>query len=72
MLKITDLSLRRGTRLLLENVDLIKHSLSNKFSRFLLMPPAYFTYQDDGVYKYYANIIERVPEISIILYNYVE
>ena len=59
-----------GSNSLLENVDLIKHSLSNGINRFLLMPPAYFSYQDDGVYKYYANIIERVPTVSIILYNF--
>ena len=61
-----------GSNSLLENVDLIKHSLGNGINRFLLMPPAYFSYQDDGVYKYFANIIERVPTISIILYNYLK
>ncbi len=61
-----------GSNSLLENVDLIKHSLSNGINRFLLMPPAYYSYQDDGVYRYYSNIIEKVPEVSIILYNYLK
>ena len=59
-----------GSNSLLENCEIIKHGLSNSINRFLLMPPAYFTYQDSGVYKYFANIIERVPEIFIILYNF--
>tara|TARA_B100001123_G_C15107645_1_gene946157 strand:+ start:147 stop:1031 length:885 start_codon:yes stop_codon:yes gene_type:complete len=61
-----------GSNSLLENVDLIKHSLSNGINRFLLMTPAYYSYQDDGVYRYYSNIIEKVPEVSIILYNYLK
>ena len=36
------------------------------------MTPAYYSYQDDGVYRYYSNIIEKVPEVSIILYNYLK
>ena len=56
-----------GSNSLLENCEIIKHSLSNGINRFLLMPPAYFSYPDSGVYKYFANIIERVPEIFIIL-----
>ena len=59
-----------GSNSLLENCEIIKHSLSNGINRFLLMPPAYFSYPDSGVYKYFANIIERVPEIFIILYNF--
>ena len=59
-----------GSNSLLENCEIIKHSLSHGINRFLLMPPAYFSYQDSGVYKYFANIIERVPEIFIILYNF--
>ena len=59
-----------GSNSLLENCEIIKHSLSNGINRFLLMPPAYFSYQDSGVYKYFANMIERVPEIFIILYNF--
>ena len=59
-----------GSNSLLENCEIIKHSLSNGINRFLLMPPAYFSYKDSGVYKYFANIIERVPEIFIVLYNF--
>ena len=34
------------------------------------MPSAYYKYNDDGAYSFYANIIERVPESEIILYNF--
>jgi len=53
-----------------ENVEIIKCALSNKINRFLLMPPAYYKYDDEGVYSFYANIIQKVPEIEIILYNF--
>ena len=34
------------------------------------MPSAYYKYNDDGAYAFYANIIERVPQSEIILYNF--
>ncbi len=51
-------------------LKLIKHALSNRVDRFLLMPPAYYKYDDDGVYSYYANIIQKVPDAKILLYNF--
>ena len=59
-----------GSNSLIENVRLMKHALENGINRFLLMPPAYYEYSDEGVYSYYANIIERVPECEILLYNF--
>ena len=53
-----------------ENFQLMKHCINNGIDRFLIMPPAYYQYSHEGVYTYYANIIERVPEAKIILYNY--
>jgi 4-hydroxy-tetrahydrodipicolinate synthase len=34
------------------------------------MPPAYYKYGDEGAYAYYANVIQKVPESKIILYNF--
>ena len=34
------------------------------------MPPAYYKYDDNGVYTFYANVIQKVPESKIILYNF--
>ena len=59
-----------GTNALNENIELMKHSLNNGINRFLLMPPAYYKYGDDGVYSFYANIIQKVPESEILLYNF--
>ena len=59
-----------GTNSIIENVQLMKHCINNGIDRFLIMPPAYYEYSEEGVYVYYANIIERVPESKIILYNF--
>ena len=53
-----------------ETVELIKFSLKNGFNRFLIMPPAYYKYGDDAAYVFFANIIQRVSDIEIILYNF--
>ena len=59
-----------GTNSINENFQLMKHCIENGIDRFLIMPPAYYQYNHEGVYVYYANIIERVPESKIILYNF--
>jgi len=59
-----------GHNALNENIELMKHSLNNGIDRFLLMPPAYYKYGDDGVYSFYANIVQKIPESKIILYNF--
>ena len=59
-----------GANALNENIELMKHSLSNGIDRFLLMPPAYYKYDDDGAYSFYANVVQKVPESKIILYNF--
>jgi len=59
-----------GANALNENIELMKHSLSNGIDRFLLMPPAYYKYGDEGAFSFYANVIQKVPESKIILYNF--
>jgi len=59
-----------GVNSMNENVQLMKHCMENGISKFLIMPSAYYKYNDDGAYAFYANIIERVPESEIILYNF--
>jgi len=59
-----------GANALKENVEIMNHSLSNGIDRFLLMPPAYYKYDDEGAYSFYANIIQKIPECKIILYNF--
>ena len=59
-----------GTNSLSENVELMKRCLKNGIDRFLIMPSAYYKYNDEGVYNYYKNIVQQVPESKIILYNF--
>ncbi len=59
-----------GVNSMIENVQLMKHCIENKINKFLIMPSAYYKYNDEGAYAFYANIIERVPESEIILYNF--
>ena len=48
----------------------MKHSLNNGIDRFLMMPPAYYKYDDEGVFSFYKNVVQKVPESKIILYNF--
>ena len=59
-----------GANALNENIELMKHALNNGIDKFLLMPPAYYKYGDDGAYSFYANVVQKVPEGKIILYNF--
>ena len=53
-----------------ETVELMKHSLQNGINKFLIMPPAYYKYDDEQAYAFFSNIIQKVPESEIILYNF--
>ena len=59
-----------GANSLNENVQLMKLCLKNGIDRFLIMPSAYYKYNDDGAYAFYSNIVQQVPESKIILYNF--
>ena len=59
-----------GNNSLTETINIMKHSKENGFNLFLLMPPAYYQYGDEGAYIYYSKIINKVPDCKIILYNF--
>jgi len=59
-----------GENALNENIKIMKHSLNHGIDRFLVMPPAYYKYDDDGAYYFYENIVQQIPESKIILYNF--
>ncbi len=59
-----------GLNSLSDTINLMKISQSNKFNRFLIMPPAYYRYEDSDVISFYSKIIETLPESEIILYNF--
>ena len=48
----------------------MQHSIKAGFKNFLIMNVAYYKNEDIGVYNFYKNIINSVPESKIILYNF--
>ena len=59
-----------GLNSLVENINLMKVSISLGFKKFLIMPPAYYKYGDKEVISFYSKIVEQVPDAKIILYNF--
>jgi len=53
-----------------ETINFMKIAKSLNFKKFLIMPPAYYKYQDQDVINFYSKIIDAVPECEIILYNF--
>ena len=59
-----------GLNSLGETINLMKVAKSLGFNKFLIMPPAYYKYEDNEVIKFYTRIVEIIPEAEIILYNF--
>ena len=59
-----------GNNSLNENAELIKFSQKNGINYFLLGVPAYYKFSDEGTYSFYANLIQKIPDAKIILYNF--
>ena len=59
-----------GLNSLGDNINLLKISKSIGFENFLVMPPAYYKYNDDDVFNFYSKLIENVKDCRIILYNF--
>ena len=59
-----------GLNSLVETINLMKVSISLNFKKFLIMPPAYYSYGDKEVINFYTKIVEEVPDAKIILYNF--
>ncbi len=59
-----------GLNSLVETINLMKISISLNFNKFLIMPPAYYKYEDKEVIRFYTKIVEQVPDAEIILYNF--
>tara|TARA_B100001029_G_scaffold169398_1_gene164253 strand:- start:330 stop:1220 length:891 start_codon:yes stop_codon:yes gene_type:complete len=53
-----------------DTISLMQHSLKLGFNKFLIMNVAYYKNEDSGVYNFYKNIINSVPDSKIILYNF--
>jgi len=59
-----------GLNSLGETINLMKVAISLNFKRFLIMPPAYYKYEDKEALQFYTKIVETVPKSEIILYNF--
>jgi len=59
-----------GLNSLGETINLMKVATSLGFNKFLIMPPAYYKYEDSEVIEFYTRIVETIPESEIILYNF--
>tara|TARA_B100000287_G_C20499644_1_gene728561 strand:- start:112 stop:996 length:885 start_codon:yes stop_codon:yes gene_type:complete len=59
-----------GLNSLSETINFMKIASSLNFEKFLIMPPAYYKYEDNEVIEFYSRIIKAVPECKIILYNF--
>ena len=59
-----------GLNSLSETINLMKIATSQKFNRFLIMPPAYYKYGDNEVINFYSKIAEQIPNSKIIIYNF--
>ena len=59
-----------GLNSLVEVISLMKVARSLEFKKFLIMPPAYYKYEDNEVIEFYTKIVEAIPDSEIILYNF--
>ena len=59
-----------GLNSLNETVNFLKISTSLNFKNFLIMPPAYYKYDDKDAINFYTKIVESVPDSKIVLYNF--
>ncbi len=59
-----------GSNSLLDIMTLMRISMNLGFNKFLIMPPAYYKYEDSDVINFYSKIINELKECRIILYNF--
>ena len=59
-----------GLNSLGETINLMRVANSLSFKSFLIMPPAYYKYDDQDVKNFYSKIVEASPQSKIILYNF--
>ncbi len=61
-----------GLNSLNETVNFLKIAISLNLEKFLIMPPAYYKYDDKSVINFYARIVGSIPRCKILLYNFEE
>ena len=59
-----------GLNSLQDTISLLNLSISLELNKFLIMPPAYYMYEDKDVIRFYKKLLENVNDCEIILYNF--
>jgi len=59
-----------GLNSLADTISLMKICKSTGFKKFLIMPPAYYKYEDNEVFNFYSEIVKAITNCKIILYNF--
>tara|TARA_B100000902_G_scaffold29511_1_gene35474 strand:+ start:1889 stop:2773 length:885 start_codon:yes stop_codon:yes gene_type:complete len=59
-----------GSNSLSDTIALMRISMNLGLDKFLIMPPAYYKYEDSDVINFYSKIINELKECRIILYNF--
>ena len=59
-----------GLNSLSDTINLMKISKTLNFDKFLVMPPAYYKYEDEDVINFYSRLISEANDCKIILYNF--
>ena len=59
-----------GLNSLSETINLMRIAKSLEFTKFLIMPPAYYQYGDKQVFEFYSKLVQAIPESKIVLYNF--
>ena len=54
-----------GLNSLGETINLMRVATSLKFTKFLIMPPAYYQYSDKEVIEFYSKIVQVIPKSKI-------
>ena len=58
-----------GSNSLQENIEILKIAQDQGIYFSLLMGSAYFSYNEDGAYKWFSKLIDQVPKAKILIYN---
>ncbi len=59
-----------GSNSLQENIEILKIAQEQGIYFSLLMGSAYFSYNEDGAYKWFSKLIDELPKAKILIYNF--
>ena len=61
-----------GSNSLQENIEILKIAQEQGIYFSLLMGSAYFSYNEDGAYKWFSKLIDELPKAKILIYNFAQ